>query len=177
MCITITIVFDPQPKQMDSSLDSANNNHFNPSHHDSLDIFYKSKVSYDDDDDDDDDDNDDHDDLFLYFFLLHWFILRDFFSCLVFVFVFVIVYVIVFLTDSLTLIFPAAGPDFLNPTSRQADANGISILISIIPLSLSPYLHCPIISVFFIIFISSSTPLLGFHLALLDKTFFQIFQG
>ena len=33
-----------QPKQLDSSLDSANNNHFNPSHHDSLDIFYKSKV-------------------------------------------------------------------------------------------------------------------------------------
>ena len=33
-----------QPKQMESSLDSANNNHFNPSHHDSLDIFYKSKV-------------------------------------------------------------------------------------------------------------------------------------
>ena len=45
---------------MESSLDSANNNHFNPSHHDSLDIFYKSKVSYDDDGDYDYDGNGDN---------------------------------------------------------------------------------------------------------------------
>ena len=47
---------------MESSLDSANNNHFNPSHHDSLDIFYKSKVWDDDDNDDDDNDDDDNGD-------------------------------------------------------------------------------------------------------------------
>ena len=35
-----------QPKhQLEAAIDSANNNHYSPSQHDSIDIFYKSKVT------------------------------------------------------------------------------------------------------------------------------------
>ena len=79
------------------------------------------------------------------------------------------VYVIVFLTDSLTMIFPAAGPDFLNPTSSQADANGISILI--IPLLVLPYFHTPIISISFIFCFFQLHPSFGFSPSLAGQNF------
>ena len=97
-----------QPKQLDSTLDSANNNHFNPSHHDSLDIFYKSKVLHNDDQ------------ILSFFWRATW--ILDIFSQR---------------TRALlkswdnwyfspNSLYSVAGLDFLHPPPRQAHTNGIS---------------------------------------------------